>query len=181
MKIKRFIYGSCVANSYVLSSDETKTAVLFDSSGANDKIFEYLQKEGYTLSAIFLTHGHFDHIAGLSELKEKTGAKIYIFDTEEKFLSDFSLNLMPPEDFVSHFADKADILLKDKDIVRISDIEIEVIHTPGHTSGCVCYKCENVIFTPHMAWGSYEARTRCLSEICQNIKSFFAGTPRNLL
>lgn len=40
---------------------------------------------------------------------------------------------------------------------------------------------ENVIFTPHMAWGSYEARTRCLSEICQNIKSFFAGTPRNLL
>lgn len=149
MKIKRFICGSCVANSYVLASDESKTAVLFDSCGANDKILEYLQKEGYTLSAIFLTHGHFDHIAGLSELKEKTGAKIYIFDTEEKFLSDFSLNLMPQEEAISlkKFADKADVLLKDGDKIKISDIEIEVIHTPGHTSGCVCYKTQNVIFT----------------------------------
>ena len=40
---------------------------------------------------------------------------------------------------------------------------------------------DNVIFTPHMAWGSFEARTRCLSEICKNIKAFFAGNPRNLL
>ena len=40
---------------------------------------------------------------------------------------------------------------------------------------------ENVIFTPHMAWGSYESRVRCLSEICKNITAFFAGEPRNLL
>lgn len=40
---------------------------------------------------------------------------------------------------------------------------------------------DNVIFTPHMAWGSFEARTRCLSEICKNITAFFAGNPRNLL
>ena len=40
---------------------------------------------------------------------------------------------------------------------------------------------DNVIFTPHMAWGSFEARTRCLSEICQNITAFFSGNPRNLL
>jgi len=40
---------------------------------------------------------------------------------------------------------------------------------------------ENVIFTPHMAWGSFEARTRCLREICENITAFFTGTPRNLL
>ena len=40
---------------------------------------------------------------------------------------------------------------------------------------------DNVIFTPHMAWGSFEARTRCLSEICKNITAFFSGNPRNLL
>ncbi len=147
MKVKRFIYGSCVANSYVLTKENSNKAILIDSCGANEKILDYISKCGCELSAIFLTHGHFDHIEGVMELREQTGARVYIFNSENKFLSDRSLNLSDSNDFIENINNSADVLLYDGDVIKVGDFEIKVIHTPGHTSGSVCYMVGNEIFT----------------------------------
>ena len=145
MNIKRFVHGSCVANSYVVTTENSNKAILIDCCGANKKILDYISDSGCTLEAILLTHGHFDHIEGLRELKDKTGAKIYIFESEKAFLFDNSLNLSNStgdDSFVN-----ADIMLSDGEMIEVDDIKIQVIHTPGHTSGSVCYLIENALFT----------------------------------
>lgn len=147
MKVKRFIYGSCIANSYVITKENSDKAVLIDCCGANKKILDYISECGCELSAILLTHGHFDHIEGIMDLKEKTGAKVYIFNSENKFLSDRSLNLSDTEDLTENGYNSADVLLADGDVIKVGDFEIKVIHTPGHTSGSVCYMIGDEIFT----------------------------------
>lgn len=147
MKVKRFTHGICVSNSYVLTKENSNKAVLIDCCGANKKIFDYILECGCELSAILLTHGHFDHIEGVKELSEKTGAKVYIFNIENKFLSDKSLNLSNSDDLPEDWANSADVLLSDGDVISIGDFEIKVIHTPGHTSGSACFLIDNVIFT----------------------------------
>ena len=148
MKVKRFTYGSCVANSYVLTKENSDKAVLIDCCGANKKILDYILKCGCELSAILLTHGHFDHIEGVRELRELTGAKIYIFNSENSFLSDKSLNLSESDDDLTENGNNsADVLLNDGDVIKIGDFEVKVIHTPGHTAGSVCYMIGDEIFT----------------------------------
>lgn len=149
MKVKRFAGGLCVSNSYVVSSEKTRLAVLVDCCGENDKILNYLEKNSLTLKAICLTHGHFDHISGLAELREKTAADVCIFESENRFLSDAELNLSNTDGVYAgeKRLKTADILLMDGAELGFGDIHIDVIHTPGHTSGSVCYKMENYLFS----------------------------------
>lgn len=147
MKVKRFTYGSCVANSYVLTKENSDKAVLIDCCGANKKILDYISECGCELSAILLTHGHFDHIEGYRTLRDLTGAKIYIFNSENKFLFDKTLNLSDSDDLIENENNSADVLLNDGDVIKVGDFKIQVIHTPGHTSGSVCYMVGEEIFT----------------------------------
>ncbi len=141
MIFRRFSLGSLVTNSYIYYSEETGKAVLFDAPAEPGKILDYLNKNNLTLEYIFLTHAHYDHIGALSELKSATGAKVVIHEKEEKYLNDSTLNLSnEPLPSLS-----ADILTKDGDVFEFCDVEIKVIHTPGHTEGGVCYLFENIL------------------------------------
>lgn len=147
MKIKRFIYGICHANSYLLYDEETKKAVMFDSCGANEKILTFLNDNEITLCGIFLTHGHFDHIDRVKELKNCTGAKVYIYYDEEKFLTNREFNLSDDDNFNNNSLEKADVLFKDNDVISVCGIKIKVIYTPGHTSGSVCFLTDAGLFS----------------------------------
>ena len=147
MHIKRFTHGICHANSYILVDEETKNAVLFDSCGCNDKIIKYLNDNNLVLKGILLSHGHFDHIDGLKELRSITGARVYIFSDEERFLNNPELNLSEDKSFADEALEKADYLFKDGEILSVGGMNIEVIHTPGHTSGSVCFKYKDCIFS----------------------------------
>ena len=147
MHIKRFTGGICHANSYIVFKENSDCAVMYDSCGCNDKILKYLNNNNLKLKAVFLSHGHFDHIDGLKEIKEITGADIYIYAAEEKFLDDISLNLSEDMNFSANSIKKADYLFNDGDVIDVAGMKIEIIHTPGHTSGSVCFKCGDCIFT----------------------------------
>ena len=153
MHIKRFTSGVCLANTYILSNEDSKNAYMFDSCGNTKLIFNYLEKNDLKLKGIFLTHGHFDHIAFLSRIKKATGAKVYMFESEEEFLISPSLNLSNSDGVEIDLTGEmyslknADVLLKDGDVVKTEDFDIKVLHTPGHTSGCVCYLAEDALFS----------------------------------
>ncbi len=146
MIFHRFILGNYVTNCYLIADDETKNGVLFDAPADCDKILDYAAKNGITIKYICLTHAHFDHILALNELKEKTGAQIMLHKEEEKYLTDPSLNLLG-EAASDVIIPKADILLKDGDLITLDGLEFKVIHTPGHTAGGSCYLIDNVLIS----------------------------------
>lgn len=143
MRFHRFSLGELVTNAYILFSEEEGKAVLFDAPAEPEKILDYLKKYNLSLEYIFLTHAHFDHIMALEELKKTTGAKVVVHELEEKYLNDSSLNLSNVKlPYLS-----ADILVKDGDIIEFCGINIKVIHTPGHTTGGVCYLFDETLIS----------------------------------
>ena len=144
MIFHRFILGQCVTNCYLIADDETKNGILFDAPADSEKILDYAEKNGINIKYICLTHGHFDHIMALNDIKEKTGAQLMLHQKEEKYLTDPSLSLLAsvaPEVVIP----KADRLLNDGDIITLDSLTFKVIHTPGHTEGGVCYLIDDVL------------------------------------
>lgn len=146
MLFKRLILGELLTNCYIAADEDTKNAVLFDAPSDAKKIIEYLNKNDLTLTHIFLTHAHFDHIMALEEIKNATGAKLLLHKEEEKYLNDPDLNLSGENPIKLAKSDN-DILLSDGDEIMVDSIKIKVIHTPGHTVGGVCYLIDDILIS----------------------------------
>lgn len=144
LKIGRMVIGIYSTNCYFLYNDNKKECIIVDPADAGEKIYEALSNKGFSIQAIFLTHGHFDHIWGAKALKECTGAKIYALLDEKALCEDAGLN-------VSEGAGRAytltpDIYVNDGEEITVADIPCKVIATPGHTSGSCCYYFEDAGF-----------------------------------
>ncbi len=146
MIFHRFALGDYVTNCYIIADEDTKNAVLFDAPAEPKKILDYCTKNNITIKYICLTHGHFDHILALDELKRETGAMLMLHEKEAKYLTDPNLNLLGLAS-VDVIIPKADVLLKDGDIITLDSLKFKVIHTPGHTEGGACYLIDNVLIS----------------------------------
>lgn len=123
-------------------------AFVVDPSTSEQKILWALEKNGLTLKGILLTHGHFDHIFRAQELRDATGAPLYIHELDAEMLNDADKNAyhtFTGKYFVIKKA--ADVLLHDADEISLGDEKIKVIHTPGHTKGSVCYDTGDALIT----------------------------------
>ncbi len=143
-KIGKMVIGSYQTNCYFVYREDTKKAVIIDPADGGANIYSALERNGFTVEAILLTHAHFDHIWGSKELRELSGAKIYALD-EEKVLCENSHNN------VSEWAGRAytvvaDEYVKDGAVLNFDEIEFRVIATPGHTVGSCCYYVEKAGF-----------------------------------
>ena len=79
IKIGRLMMGICQTNCYFVY-EEGKTDVIFiDPADQGGYLYDALKERGFSVAAIYLTHGHFDHIWGAEELRQKSGAKIYAY------------------------------------------------------------------------------------------------------
>lgn len=137
MNVKIFMGGDDSATSYIVYNDK-KEAVLIDPSFKASKIVCFLKEEGMTLLAILLTHGHFDHIEGIEEVKKSFSCPIYIERKDEVLLDNPYKNgsMLFGKHVVIY--DKVENLF-DQETLHFSDIEVQVIHTPFHTPGSVCF------------------------------------------
>lgn len=137
LKIGKLTMGVCQTNCYFVYEEGKNEVIFFDPADHGERIYEALKEKGFTVGAIFLTHGHFDHIWGVSKLKELSGAKLYAYEEEKELCGDAGLN-------VSAQAGRAytvvpDVLFKDGEEFEICNIKGSVIATPGHTGGSCCY------------------------------------------
>jgi glyoxylase-like metal-dependent hydrolase (beta-lactamase superfamily II) len=103
--------------SYIIADDTTREAAVVDPSFNASEIIRILKAENLTLRYIINTHGHFDHTAGNEELHSIFGAKT-----------------------VAHKLSRtnADVAVDDGDVIRIGNVSIKVIYTPGHTPDSIC-------------------------------------------
>ena len=148
MKITRITGGPLPTNCYLLTDNVTGATAVIDPGFEDAELTNAVLAAGTeNVKAIFLTHGHFDHIMGVSKIKNMTSAKIYIYSDDMMFTTDNSLNLstmampFPMQTFT------ADVALNDGDEITLGSLKIRVMHTPGHTIGGCCYIVEDSIFT----------------------------------
>ena len=122
-------------------------AFVVDPSTSEQKILWALEKNGLNLKGILLTHGHFDHIFRAQELREATGAPLYVHELDAEMLIDSHKNAFATFTGGEFVVKEADILLHDGDEIPLGDEKIKVIHTPGHTKGSVCYDTGDSLIT----------------------------------
>ena len=135
------------ANCYIVTVPGTDFALVIDPGEYSEKLRVYLQEAGIKkLDYILLTHAHFDHITGVNDLKNEYSGKIVIHKSDEPFLSDGekSLSYILRKPF---HPIKADITVSDSDVLGFGGETVQVIHTPGHTPGSVCYKIGDSLFS----------------------------------
>lgn len=132
-----------ITNCYLISSD--KAAVVIDPGYNSCEVLNFLRANEHKQRIILLTHRHYDHIGGAEALRKQTKTKIAIgFKDADALLSSAATLSDRFNAYVNPFS--ADILLLPNQIIEIGDLEIKVIHTPGHTVGSVCYYIGNKLF-----------------------------------
>ncbi len=146
LHMKTIIVGSLGVNCYILNEESHNEAVVIDPGGSEEDIWCYIKEAGLYLKAIFSTHAHADHIGAIDFLREKTGAKLYIHEEDAPLLLDARKNLSAFMG-VPIVTKPADVVLKGGEVLDISYMKFTVLHTPGHSPGCVCYLMKDRIFT----------------------------------
>jgi len=143
MKILNYRIGSVDTNCYLIYDEQSKKACLIDPAAYDLRVEEAIANHELVLEYIILTHGHFDHILGASDFKNKTGAKIASHELEAEYLEN------PDKNYSGFGIVHADILLTEGDIIKFGDMSLKLMHTPGHTKGSSCFICEShkVIFS----------------------------------
>lgn len=112
--------GPWPMNTYVVICEETKTSVIIDPGADADKILALV--DGTRVDKILLTHGHFDHVQALVDVKDATGASVYLHSADAE---EFNLAY--------------DVALSGGEQIPVGNLVLKAIHAPGHTPGQVCY------------------------------------------
>ncbi|MDD5496315.1 MAG: MBL fold metallo-hydrolase [Candidatus Omnitrophica bacterium] len=152
--LERFVVGPLESNCYLVADPGTKEAVLIDPGADSGKMKKFIAKAGLDLKFIINTHGHGDHIAANGSF----GVPIYIHSLDADFLSDPKKNLSAMFLFPLR-SPKAARLLEEGDKITLGGLEVEVIHTPGHTPGSISLKMDSVIFTGDTLFAGGMGRT----------------------
>lgn len=134
--VQTLCLGDLHTNCYVIQDRQSSRCCLIDPAENAEYILSYLKKAGLTLDTILLTHGHFDHVGAVREIAADTDCKVYI---SEQDLALPSMLTGGPLYYTHTY--------KDGDHLHFPGLDIDVVHTPGHTPGSVCLLVEDSMFS----------------------------------
>lgn len=140
MEITVLTVGPVYTNCYIVNKEGSASCLVVDPGDEGEKIASYIKKKNLSCEGILLTHGHFDHITGVSELISLVGGKVYACEKERELLMDPHLNASALTG--REVALEPEILLRDGQHFETAGLAFRVIHTPGHTKGGCCYYSE---------------------------------------
>lgn len=171
MDIYKLETGLLGANTYIVTENKTE-CIIIDAGGDHHKIIKTLNDLSLTPKAVFLTHGHFDHIGACKQL-QYDGLKVYINYADDGFTKCPRLDGFPDvSKYTKPFT--CDKYVNDGDTIDIAGLNIKVISTPGHSKGSVCYVIGNVIFTGdtlfHMSIGRTDLEGGDYDELIDSVK-----------
>ena len=138
MNIKTMQVGPLGTNCYLLEDEHTRAAAVIDPGGDGARIEAQLLADGAELKLILLTHAHFDHTGGVAELHAAhPDVPVFLHPADASRLGS---DVFPP-------IGAPTVPYGDGDVVKLGDLDIQVLHTPGHTPGGVCLLVGDALFT----------------------------------
>ncbi len=158
MRIERFVVGQLQENCYIVYDEEGRDAMVVDPGDEPHRILESITRENLRVLYIVCTHGHFDHLGAVAELKEETGAKIvlhrdelelYVSAGDQATLWGFGFDPQP----------KPDLLVSEGDQLRIGRMNFSVLSTPGHSPGGMSLYGEEIVLTGDTVFAGSVGRT----------------------
>lgn len=145
MLLRQFEVGSFNIFSYLIADEQAKDCLLIDPSDDHDRLLQEAAAHGLHIKYIVNTHHHIDHTMGNREMVRRTGAKIIIHAADAASLLDTPPDMLRM--FGAEASPAADILVADGDLIEIGTTALRVMHTPGHTPGCMCLYLDGMVFT----------------------------------
>ena len=145
MILKKLVVGPLATNCYIIGSESSKEGMIIDPGDEAEVILRNVKDLELEIRFIVLTHGHIDHIGALKEVKEATGAEVAIHADDAQALQENSVSTLLDLSYPTPLP--ADRLLKDGDSMDIGDLHFLVLHTPGHSPGCICLLGQGVMFS----------------------------------
>ena len=144
VNMKTLPLGAYQTNTYLVWDENSTGCVVIDPGYQADTILREAKVLGKEISAIFLTHGHFDHVGAVRDLVAEVGCPVYLNDADLAMPAQLTAG---PLYYTNIYGEG--------DFVDAAGLSFKVLHTPGHTPGSVCLMCENVIFSGDtLFWGS---------------------------
>ncbi len=141
MILKSFPCGPIETNALLLACDSSKEAAIIDApQGCLGVLEKVIQELGLHVKMILLTHSHWDHIAGLEELKKRFNAPVYVHMDDAANVETPGADALPLYFPIGGVI--PDVYLNEGPSLSLGSLKIQVIHTPGHTPGCVCFYIE---------------------------------------
>ena len=144
LKIHTFPLGAYQTNCYIVHDDAAKSCAIIDPGYEPQTILQTLEHLGLTADAVLLTHGHFDHVGAVEKIVTETGCQLWMSQ------SDWS---QVPTPATYHYFPLANCdfcnvqFCKEGQQIKAGGLTFTVMETPGHTTGSVCYLCENHMFS----------------------------------
>lgn len=160
MNIETLELGLLGANCYVVHSG-TPEALVIDPGGDPDVIAEIVKRKKLSIVAYILTHGHMDHICALADVYDMASAPIAMH-ADDLAWAFTKANTLPPYYMVPpRRPSKIDRKVMDGQVFTDGGLTYRVIHTPGHSPGCIClyFETENVLFTGDTLFAGSVGRT----------------------
>jgi hydroxyacylglutathione hydrolase len=146
MKIFRYTTGPIMVNTYLVF-DETKKGFIVDPGGYSRQLVDKIKAEDIEVEYIILTHGHGDHIGGIEELrKEFPEIRVVAYCDEADFLQNADLN-NSVELFGHPITVAVDKYVKDRETLKVGNMEMTFAFTPGHTPGGMCIIMDGYVFS----------------------------------
>ena len=144
LNMKHLALGAYQTNCYLVWDETSPTCVVIDPGYEPDTVLAEAKKLGKEIAAIFLTHGHFDHVGGVREIAAETGCRVYLCDADLAMPPQMTAG---PLYYTNTYSEGS--------FVEEAGLSFKVLHTPGHTPGSVCLMCENALFSGDtLFWGS---------------------------
>jgi glyoxylase-like metal-dependent hydrolase (beta-lactamase superfamily II) len=158
MRVLTVVTGPLAVNTYIVYRDGREDAVVIDPGDNPQSIARALNHAFLRPTHLLLTHGHFDHIGAVEELRKRYGAQVMIHIDDAEMLTSMTRHTMPFI-HVTLSSKPADRQLGDGDVIEAAGVTFRVLHTPGHTPGSVCYIAEDMMFSGDTLFAGSIGRT----------------------
>ncbi|MFZ3158128.1 MAG: MBL fold metallo-hydrolase [Smithella sp.] len=145
MFVKQIQVSAMAVFAYLVGDQITGDALVIDPAADIKGIIAEAKKNNLRINYIFKTHGHVDHISGNTEMQKETGAKIIVHEDDSIMLTHTPAMILRM--FGAKASPPADILVKDGDTISVGNVELKVIHTPGHSPGGISLYTPGYVFT----------------------------------